>query len=309
MTGTRRHPGGVAAGGTARATDAATDGAIDVPAGRTGNPLAPVPEPAGGPLARDFALLERIADAEAIGEAGIGVSALADLARRDKSQVSRALARLAKAGLVERNAASRRYRLGPKVFALAARAADGRLLVAAAEPMRALARELGETVHLVALAGAEIVTLRTESPHGYRATGWVGRRVPAHHTSAGRVLLGDATAAEIERRFATASFSRSGPRARIHDLAGLVDAVAAARAAGYAIVDEEFEAGVAGVSAPIRDFRGAVVAALNVSAPAERLRPHLVTAGERTRATAGVISGELGWPATARQAAELAGPS
>lgn len=265
-------------------------------------------EPGGGALARDFALLERIADAEAVGEAGIGVSALADVTRREKSQVSRALARLAAAGLVERGS-SRRYRLGPRVFALAARTADGRLLVAAGEPMRALAQELGETVHLVALAGAEIVTLRTESPHGYRASGWVGRRVPAHHTSAGRALLADAAPAEIERRFAAASFPAGGPRARIHDLAGLVEAVADARADGYAIVDEEFEAGVAGVSAPVRDFRGAVVAALNVSAPAVRLRPNLVTAGERARATADAISGELGWPAAAGLATRLAGPS
>lgn len=277
--------------------------------GRTGRGRDAAAGPAGGPLARDFALLERIADAEAIGGAGIGVSALADLARRDKSQVSRALARLAAAGLVERDPASRRYRLGPKVFALAARAADGRLLIAAGEPMRDLSRALGETVHLVALAGPEIVTLRTESPHGYRAAGWVGRRVPALHTSAGRALLTDATPAEIARRFSSASFASAGPRARVRDVAGLVEAVAEARAQGYAAVDEEFEPGVAGVSAPIRDFRGAVVAAINISAPADRLRPVLAVAGERARETAGRISGELGWPAAARQASGPAGPS
>ncbi|WP_410608186.1 IclR family transcriptional regulator C-terminal domain-containing protein [Amycolatopsis sp. lyj-109] len=40
---------------------------------------------------------------------------------------------------------------------------------------------------------------------------------------------------------------------------------------GYARVREEFEEGLVGVSAPIRDFRGRVVAALNVSAPAAHL--------------------------------------
>ncbi len=178
------------------------------------------------PLARDIALLERIADAEATGEPGIGVSALADVACREKSQVSRALARLAEAGLVERNRATRRFRLGPRVFALAARAADGRLVAAAVEPMRELSAALGETVHLVALAGAEIVTLRTESPHGYRAAGWVGRRVPAHSTSAGRALLADASPAEIERRFALTSFAATAPRARVLEIGDLVDAVA-----------------------------------------------------------------------------------
>ncbi len=269
----------------------------------------PVVDSAGGPLVRDFALLERIADAEAIGEPGIGVSALADLTGRDKSQVSRALARLAAARLVERHGASRRYRLGPRVFALAARASDGRVLIAAAEPMRDLSRALGETVHLVALAGPEIVTLRTESPHDYRAAGWIGRRVPALHTSAGRALLVDATPAEIERRFASASFASAGPRARIRDVADLVEAVAQARARGYAAVDEEFEPGVAGVSAPIRDFRGAVVAAFNVSAPADRLRPRLDEAGERTKAAADDVSRQLGWAAPAGAGFGGAGPS
>ncbi len=260
-----------------------------------------------GPLARDLVLLERIADAEADGEPGVGVSALAGIVGRDKSQVSRALARLADAGMLERSAASRRYRLGPRVFALASRAASGRLLVAAGEPMRALSRDLGETVHLVVLAGPEIVTLRTESPHGYRAAGWVGRRVPAHSTSAGRALLIDARPAEIERRFAEVSFASGGPRASVHVIGELVEAVASASACGFAAVDEEFEAGVAGVAAPIRDFRGAVVAALNVSAPAERLRGCFAAAGERTRSAADTISQQLGWAGA--PGAPLGGPS
>jgi DNA-binding IclR family transcriptional regulator len=263
-----------------------------------------------GRLVRDLALLDRLADAEAAGEPGLGVSALAELTGRDKSQVSRALGRLADAGFVERDSASLRYSIGWTVFSLAMRASSGRLIAAATGPMRALSTELGETVHLCVLDGSELVTLRTEAPgHRYRATGWVGTRVPAYATSAGRALLFDATEAEIERRFGQVDFSPSGPRARVRDIASLVTAVAEARDARYAVVDEEFEAGVAGVSAPIRDFRGAVVAALNVSAPADRLRPHLASAGERTRATADMIGGQLGWMGAIAFRPAIAGPS
>jgi DNA-binding IclR family transcriptional regulator len=256
--------------------------------------------PAGGArLAREIELLERLADAEAAGEPGLGVAALAELTDRDKSQVSRALARLLEVGLVERDPETLRYSIGWTIFSIAARAASGRLLSAAIGPMRALSTELGETVHLCVLDGHDLVTLRTEAPgHGYRASGWVGSRVPAHATSAGRALLVNATPAEIERRFAGVSFEPRRRGAVVRDLPSLVAAVDETRRLGYAIVDEEFEDGVAGVSAPIRDFRDAVVGALNVSAPAERIRPRLAEAGVATRAAADTIGRHLGWTGT-----------
>ena len=260
-----------------------------------------------GGLARDLSLLERIADAEAAGEPGLGVLALSELVDREKSQVSRALGRLAAAGLVERDAETRRYRLGWAVFSLASRVADGRLLSAAGPPMRSLSAAIGETVHLCVLSGDELLTIRSETAgHGYRA-GWIGSRVAVHNTSAGRALLMDVSPAELERRFAGASFTAGGPRARVNDVTSLVDAVAEARGLGYAIVDEEFEAGVAGVSAPIRDFSGAIVAALNVSAPADRLRPRLAEAAELTRDAAESVSRDLGW--SGPMAVRVHGPS
>lgn len=250
----------------------------------------------GGRLGRELELLDRLADAEAAGEPGLGVSALAEATRRDKSQVSRALGRLLEAGLVERDPESLRYTIGWALFSVAARAASGRVLSAAIGPMRDLSAELGETVHLCILDGVDLVTIRTEAPgHRYRASGWVGTRVPAYATSAGRVLLANATPAEIERRFRGIPFVPRGPQAVVRDVPSLIAAVAEARRRGYAVVDEEFEAGVAGVSAPVRDFRGAVVAAVNVSAPADRIRPGLAEAGERTRAAAETIARRLGW--------------
>jgi len=259
-------------------------------------------------VVRDLALLERLADAQATGDPGLGVSALSELVGREKSQVSRALGRLASAGLVER-APDRRYRIGWRVYAIAARTARGQLLPAALGPMRALSGDIGETVHLCVLDGDGIVTLRSELPgHGFRGVGWVGTRVAAQGTSAGRALLMDATAPDLAERFAGASFVPTGPRPRVRDVETLADVVAEARRIGYAAVDEEFEAGVAGVSAPIRDFTGTVVAALNVSAPAVRLRAKLPEVGERTREAAESVSRELGWGAGSSRTG-FAGPS
>jgi IclR family transcriptional regulator, KDG regulon repressor len=49
------------------------------------------------------------------------------------------------------------------------------------------------------------------------------------------------------------------------------------------------------VSAPIRDFRGAVIAALNVSAPKFRMAADLAATGESMRAAGDELSRQLGW--------------
>lgn len=250
----------------------------------------------GTGLERDLVLLGLLADAEAAGTPGVGVNRLAEIAGRDKSQVSRAMRRLADVGLVERDRDSRAYRVGWAVFALAARVAESRLLRLAPPEMTALSADLGETVHLCALRGNEVVTLRTDAPdHAFRAVGWIGVGVPIHSTSAGRALLLDATLPELTARFGERRLASGGPRPRVHDALSLHRVIAEARALGHVVVDEEFEAGVSGVSAPIRDFRGAIVAALNVSAPAARLRDRFAEAGGRTRAAADRVSRALGW--------------
>ena len=47
--------------------------------------------------------------------------------------------------------------------------------------------------------------------------------------------------------------------------------LAAVRARGYAVTDEELEPGLIAVAAPVRGYDGSVVAALSVSAPTTRM--------------------------------------
>jgi IclR family transcriptional regulator, KDG regulon repressor len=261
----------------------------------------------GTGLERDLLLLEHVAAAEARGEGGLGVTRLAGLTGRDKSFVSRAMRRLSDAGLIERDAASREYRVGWGLFAMAARVSEGRLMRLAPPVMAGLCQAIGETVHLCILRGSEVMTIHTESPgHGFRASGWLGVPVPAWSTSAGRALLFDASPAELARRFGHAPFP-APPDARVQDRVTLAAVIAEARLRGFVAVDEEFEAGVAGVSAPIRDFSGRVVAAINVSAPADRFRPVLQDVGAQTCVAASEIAASIGWNET--RARRFEGPA
>ena len=79
---------------------------------------------------------------------GLGVVRLAELVGGDKSQLSRTLRTLEEHGFVERNTETLAYRLGWRLFAVAARVAESRLVSEAPPMLRALVRELGESVHL-----------------------------------------------------------------------------------------------------------------------------------------------------------------
>jgi DNA-binding IclR family transcriptional regulator len=261
----------------------------------------------GHGLRRDLDLLEALASPEAERAGGLGVVRLAQLTGREKSQVSRALKALAGAGVVERDPDTLGYRLGWRLFSLVARTAEDRLVRAAEPVMHVLSAELEETSHLCVLRDQEVLTLLSVSGHSFRAHDWEGRGVPAYCTSAGRVLLLDASPDELYVRFP--GFDGRDPRSAVRTLPQLWAKIQEGRRDGFARVREEFEAGLAGVSAPVRDFRGRVVAALNVSAPAERLAGHLEAAGRRTAAAAAQVSGYLGFPATREPLPPRTGPT
>jgi len=210
---------------------------------------------------------------------GLGVVALAGLVGGDKSQLSRTLRTLEEHGFVERDRETLAYRLSWRLFAVAARVGESQLVAAAPPVLRELVRELGESVHLSVRQGDQVLTVLSESPPAtLHAPGRVGGLTPLASTSAGRVLAFDLDAAELKAL----------------GLARHADAIAAARALGYAIVREEFEPGLVAAAAPIRDAVGRVVAALNVSAPRFRFDDRLDEAAHRVVEAAGMLSAAIG---------------
>jgi IclR family transcriptional regulator, KDG regulon repressor len=247
-------------------------------------------------LGRGLEILLTLGGQEAASSAGLGVVRIAKLVGREKSQVSRALKTLAESGLVDRDPESLDYRLGWRLFTLAARAGDPRLLVAGGPWLERLVRQLGETAHLSVLDGAEVLTVLSEpSPSAVRASDWTGRRAPAYCTSSGRVLLFDHDRRRLEDLLGGDALPPRGlgePR----DVADLHRRIVAARVRGYALVDQEFEHGLVGAAAPVRDFRGRIIAALNVSGPKFRFGTQLeTTGGPEIKRAADELSRQLGW--------------
>lgn len=247
-------------------------------------------------VSRAAATLLALGSDEALEYDGLGVVRIAELVGGDKGQISRVLAALANAELVERDARTQSYRLGWRLYALAARAGNQRLLETARPLLRRLVDEVGERANLSVLRDAQVLTVCSESPRrSVQATGWVGRTVPAYCTSSGRALLFDASADDVRALFAGIEFERPGPRAP-STVEELLRRLHSSRRRGFAVVDEEFEPGLMSVAAPVRDFRGSVCAAINVSAPRFRLSPRsrVDTVGAALKATADELSGLLG---------------
>jgi IclR family KDG regulon transcriptional repressor len=237
--------------------------------GREGNEsVAPDRETS---IRRGIEVLLSLGSDEAMRDGGMGVTRISERLGREKSQVSRALKALAEYGLVERNRDALTYRLGWRIYALAGLAGRPRIVDEAGPRLRALAAETQERAHLSVLQGPEVLTLLSESPgRTVEAVGWVGRMTPAYCTSAGQALLLDHDRDELDQLFAGVELRRLGPNA-ITDLDALAARLQRAARDGYALCDEEFEAGLLAVAAPVRDVGGTIVAALNVSAPKFRV--------------------------------------
>ena len=163
--------------------------------------------------------------------------------------ISRATAhRLATAmeahGLVRRDDEGR-FALGARLIVLGRAAADGVPLAAAAEEALAELRDAtGESVQLYVRDGDRRVCVAAlQSPHGLRTIVPLGASLPLGIGSAGRLLDDDG-----------AALVTSGQ--------------------GWVASVGEREAGVASVSAPVRDDAGREVAAVSVSGPIERTTRH-----------------------------------
>jgi DNA-binding IclR family transcriptional regulator len=231
-------------------------------------------------LRRDVDLLDALTAPEAQA-GGLGVARLAALTGRTESQVSRALAALAAEGLVERDARTRRYALGWRLYAFAARTTEARLVRTAGRVLTVLAARLGVGAHLCRLHGDAVATVLTVAGDGSPPrVAFDVSDVPVEVSSAGRVLLAFRDEAVLVRRLGAAGLDPAIARRTLGD--------------GYAVVDGELDRRLAGASAPVRDVHGGVVAAINVSGPVGRVRPALPEIVAATVEAAADLSARLG---------------
>ncbi len=253
-------------------------------------------------VARALTLLETIA------ELG-GETTLSRLAGRTGLNISTChhlLATLAQRGFVTKGVGRRGYALGARILYLSHICLQVDLPKRAQAALDRVNQATGETVHLAALHGDELVTvLKREAHHAVRVdAGAIGNsNAAAHATATGKAMLAWLPEHEIRRILAAQGMTKFTPNT-ITDFDVLIEDLRLVRRHGFALDREEFRPGVVCVGAAIRDQSGAVVGAISASTPSMRAsEDHLARMREEVVSAARELSAELGAPPATQERA------
>ncbi len=235
-------------------------------------------------LARGLAVLVALGSRRG----GLTLTEAAQATGLSRATARRSLITLAHLGYAA--AEGRSFRLLPRVLELGYAALSARTLPELAQfHLARLVGQVHESASLAVLDGADVrYVARVAATRIMSVDITVGTRFPAYATALGRVLL--AALPPAERR-AELERLRLEPLTRhtVGSAAALERLLDSAAADGWALVDQELAEGLRSLAVPVRDRRGRVVAAANVSAhagtePAEQTREHLLPALRRAAA-------------------------
>jgi len=199
-----------------------------------------------------------------------GIAELSRAVNLNKSTAHRYVATLTKLGYLQQDAATRKYRLGPRVVDLGFAAVNSMEITRIAAPhLQALSDETGHTVSMAVLDDTDIVYVQRcrsvrEGRFGIDLNLHVGSRLPAYCTSMGKVLLAYQRPEVVESLLVRTDLVRRGPNT-LTSPQTLAQALQRVRQTGLALNDEELAPGLRSLAAPIRDGFGDVVAAVNIA--------------------------------------------
>jgi DNA-binding IclR family transcriptional regulator len=226
----------------------------------------------------------------------LAITVLAQRLGLAKSTVHRLASTLTSAGFLEQNSQTGRYRLGVTLFELGALVRRRMDVANEGRPhLRELLEKTGETVQLGIVDHYSVLYVyEMESRRAIRMAAAVGARAPLHCTAIGKVLLAfqppDYIRETLERGLPTFTDKTITKREAVLEL---LDEV---REGDYAVDDEESEAGLRAIAAPVRNHTGLVIAALGVAAPVQRMNKKVMqTTVPTVIAIAQAVSARLGY--------------
>jgi DNA-binding IclR family transcriptional regulator len=239
-------------------------------------------------LDRAVGILKYLGD---IGEQGAKMSELADALGLKTPTAHRIVSALERHGLIERERATKRYRLGLALFALGATAADGTGLRRLARPaLLRLAAETGDTVFLMARSGFRTVCVdRQQGSYMIDSlTGHIGGQIPMGVGPASQAILAFLSPLEAEVVIDTNAhlygqyhgLTADGIRARLPEI----------RRNRYALDHGQLVTGISALAVPILPQGRDAIASIAINMTSARLQPdRLETLIESLRREVGAI--------------------
>ncbi len=202
---------------------------------------------------------------------GVNLAKIAEHVELPKSTVSRMLSTLESIEAIERLPYGEGFRIGQATLTLAWQPS---YLVTIARPyLLELAQVTGEAVNLCLPDGDQIhYADQAQGKHNVQVRDWTGTRTSFLHTiSPGKIVLAHWSAEQLQMylKHPLERFTHDS----ITDTNKLGQHLAQIRQQGYAWANEEFEKALVGVSAPVKNISGQLMAVINVSGPAFRFPP------------------------------------
>jgi len=189
-----------------------------------------------------------------------------------RSNAHRTLQTLVECGWATQDDDTSAYRPTTRLFELSALLEQAADLRTQLRPRLAiLARQTGETIHLAALDGPEIVYLdKFDSPLPVAAYSRIGGRAPAYCVASGKALLAAAADTDVHALRERLGALQAHTPNTITDFDDLAADLQRVRERGYAENREEWRLGVCGLGAPVFNARREPVAAVGMSVPSIR---------------------------------------
>lgn len=229
-------------------------------------------------LATALSVLARFITAQA----PLGVGELAQQIGLSKSQVSKILKTFRDYGFLEQDAATQKYSVGLNAFALGNNYVNAFPLSRNALPvMRKLVDETGHSAVVSVLHGSDVIHLLAVEGRLFIDGRWrVGRFMPYHSTTAGKLLLALGPPERVNQLLKTHGLPRITPNT-ITNEREFRAALEKARKSGISVSRSETYAASASIGAPVLGTSGQAIAVLGLICP-----EHLLTRQEEKRLVA-----------------------
>lgn len=244
-------------------------------------------------LERAFAILEEVAR----NRDGINLADLSKAVGLHNSTTFHLVKTMAQLGYISHVRDSKRYRIGAKLFTLAAGALEENSFLALATPvLETLTGDTGAAAHFAIRSGNDIVVIaRTAGTGLLQMVHRTGAQRPAHATALGKVLISALNDAQI-RQFLGKPPLRRFTANTIVERDTLLREIVEVRRKGIAYDDGEFDEEVRCVAVPVFDFSGRVAGAIGISGPVWRLSLQLLQSkSQQVREAARLLSMQLGY--------------
>ncbi|HXE12290.1 MAG TPA: IclR family transcriptional regulator [Bryobacteraceae bacterium] len=225
---------------------------------------------------------------------------LSELARHlqiPKSTAHNLLRTLQSLDFVRQSPETRTYQLGPRAMELGlVFASNSDILSHARTVMNRLAEKTGETVKIGILSNDQVLIMAAvESAHQLHTRGDLGTRWPLHSSSLGKAILSTLQPEELAEVLGSKGM-RQFTKNTISTLEEMELEVKRIRARGYAVDQQENEAGVCCVAAPISATLQGVSGAIGVSGPCVRIRDKAISElGQQVMAASQAIARYTGY--------------